>query len=379
MVSVVDVTTGEGLHFYLDGGRDVTVRQFLSDVEQKLTSENGSGNYVRIASAAVGCVPINICEDKRSLSYYLMEEEPLFIQTELYNSSYRGIRIHELSSEDQRELASTYVIPSDLHNEKVRHLKVKLAKMTRRQASSFHLYLNRRKLDDGLRLSQCELEDGNFLECVSISSSSRLFFGPSYINVAPLENKLKQLQHTVNRLEDTDDVPCPAWRRALPGLWLEGVCTNHICPAYSRMVVMNRGFTNLDFTTESANCKCPICYSTIVPLLCGFSKCKWRTVGKLKPAQTEVPETKTTVVKEDWQTVSGSNQYITIFPDGSLWTSFKVIATELQDAKFCVTCLNPITGKFQTANCGHSFHQSCWGKKSLECLQCFGNHVMSTY
>ena len=377
MVSVVDVTTGEGYNFYLDSGRDVTVRRFLSDVEEKLSSQQQLGEYVRIASAAVGCAPINICDDKRFLNYYLMEGEPLFIQTEVYNSSYRDVCIHELSSEDRSELTSTYVIPCDLSNENVRHLKVKLAKMTRRQANSFHLYFNRRKLDDGLLLSRCGLEEGNVLECVTVTSSNRLFFGTSYIDIAPFESKLKQLQQIVDRL-DVGDKHCPSWRRALPGLWLEGVCTNHICPAYSHMVVMNLGFTNLDFITDKANCRCPICYSTTMPLLCGFSKCKFRTVGRLKPAKTkEVSDG--TVVKEDWRIVSESKQYITIFPDTSLWTSFKVIATELLETKFCVACLNTITGESRTVNCGHSFHQSCWRKKNLKCLQCFGSRIVSTY
>lgn len=114
-----------------------------------------------------------------------------------------------------------------------------------------------------------------------------------------------------------------------------------------------------------------------MPLLCGFSKCKWTTVGKVKDAPVGV-NAGGLVVKEEWRVVSENKQYTTIIPDCALWSSFKVIAKELEETKFCVVCMNGITSEgLQTVQCGHSYHRLCLRRVKSACLQCFGRQMMT--
>ncbi len=373
-MTVVDVTKADGYRFTTDS--NISARSFLAEVAWKLTAGlAGTGKSVRIASATVGCTPIDVCDDGRAMSYYLLEGEPLYVQTKIYDSSFTDVCVSDLSyNGDEAELvAHNYYVPCNLNIETVKHLKVKLSKMTCRQPNSLHVFFKRKELGDEQMLSDCVVDSSTKLECMSISSRRRQFYGTPYINITPVKDELHNLQQIVHRLGAADSV-CPAWRRALPGLWLEGVCTNHICPAYSCMVIVNQGFTNLDFFKDKTVCKCPICYKTIVPLLCGFSKCKWKTVGKLKDVTEKVSNER--LVEEDWKVVSENEQYMTIFPDCNLWSSFKVCAKELQETMFCVVCMRNITSEALTAKCGHSYHKSCLGRVNLTCLQCFGKKIM---
>ena len=379
MVTLVDVSTAEDLKFPMEYKDGVTAQEFFAYVGEKLTrAVTPTGKSVRVASATVGTTPINVGDEKRSLHYYLLDGEPLYIQTELYDSTYTDLYVTEISEVGEKEVASSYCVPCKLDKESVRQLKLKLAKMTGRQANSFHIFFKRRELEDENLLSRCVIDGETVLECMTVNTRQRLFYGTPYINIAPIETQVKRLQQIVDKLVADDSEPCPAWRRATPGMWLEGVCTNHICPAYSQMVIMNQGFTSLDFATGTANSKCPICYSSIVPLHCGFSRCKWRTVGEMKPTVGERQDVQV-VVKEDWRTVSKNDHYMMICPDSSLWSSFKVISKELTEAKFCVVCMSRIVSDAQTVKCGHTFHRSCLRKVNSECLQCFGRQAMTAY
>ncbi len=76
------------------------------------------------------------------------------------------------------------------------------------------------------------------------------------------------------------DCTAPEWRRAEPGLCLEGDCKNVSCLAHVSMVIMNKGFTDFfDLSRQYDDCHCPLCYKRVAPVKHGFSNCFWRIKG----------------------------------------------------------------------------------------------------
>lgn len=111
----------------------------------------------------------------------------------------------------------------------------------------------------------------------------------------------------------------PTWRRALPGLCLDGVCLNIKCPAYEHKVIMNQGIGQFKVVTNSTvlNLECPLCGTMVQPTTCAFNQCHWRLVG-VKQDESETSSTFTS----EWH--DSTNQYHRWTDSFSLWSQLTI-------------------------------------------------------
>ena len=73
----------------------------------------------------------------------------------------------------------------------------------------------------------------------------------------------------------------PAWRRAVHGLCLEGTCTNTLCEANGKRVIIPIGYKRFDLISDAneSTTKCPICSKYAEPETCSFNNCWWKWSG----------------------------------------------------------------------------------------------------
>ena len=73
----------------------------------------------------------------------------------------------------------------------------------------------------------------------------------------------------------------PSWRRASPGLCLDGVCLDVSCQAFEHKVIINQGIGQFNVLTNSTvtTSQCPLCQSVVQPTTCAFNQCSWRLIG----------------------------------------------------------------------------------------------------
>ena len=170
----------------------------------------------------------------------------------------------------------------------------------------------------------------------------------------------------------------PEWRKASPGLCLEGKCSNTSCKANGQMVIMNMGLPvvyHLNAPSQKST-HCPICKTYVQPITCAFNNCMWRYHGFMLTSNG--PEKRSS----DWTTADNSYHR---FDESSnaKWTSLALEA-KFDEAKFafgtikltdsfdCVVCLANTYSKeiVQAPKCKHNFHLSCfisWKSKSSSC------------
>lgn len=318
-VSLVDISTKQVHVLPLKRGGEVTIRDFITAVEERLTRlAQDEGTCVRVLCAAVGDSCINICDKLRSVQYYLLDAKPWFIKTGQFSSSQVDVHIKEINRENGNEAA----IKMDLDKSHVKDLKQKFARMTGSFFASMHLVFDKKELENDKRLSDYNLTSGCVVPC--ISGGSRTKFGTPYVHISLGDTMEDGVYSGLSGLS-------PVWRRATPGMWLEGKCTNEICVARSKMVVMNQGYTDLDFVSEWHKSKCPMCYERVTPTMCGFNRCEWTTAGLKKAgSERQCPQ----VVRQDWQRQEGEKYHrLMPYKDNSHWVKFKVSCRQLK--KFC--------------------------------------------
>jgi hypothetical protein len=82
-------------------------------------------------------------------------------------------------------------------------------------------------------------------------------------------------------ISDKSSEDGPAWRRASPGLCLDGVCLNIKCQAFENKVIINQGIGQFNVITNSIviTSQCPLCETTVQPTTCAFNQCSWRLIG----------------------------------------------------------------------------------------------------
>jgi hypothetical protein len=108
----------------------------------------------------------------------------------------------------------------------------------------------------------------------------------------------------------------PAWRRASPGLCLDGFCLNVKCPALQHRVIVNQGLGQCNVITNSTviTASCPLCGAVVQPTTCAFNRCSWRIVGIKK----DPPSSSITT---DWQdSKDGYHRWTDDFPSWSQLT-----------------------------------------------------------
>lgn len=175
----------------------------------------------------------------------------------------------------------------------------------------------------------------------------------------------------------------PDWRRASPGLCLEGTCTNANCKAFGKTVVHNAGFTHFDVVLNEANneCKCPRCEQPVVPVACAFNSCQWMYTGvKLSAADQQLQ-----VKCKGWHTtrdcydrfddstfnkVGWSRLLITARPSRAAHN----IADSDVEVSECAICLeHEADCNMVTTPCEHPHHKECldaWLQLSKHCCLC---------
>ena len=180
----------------------------------------------------------------------------------------------------------------------------------------------------------------------------------------------------IQKIEWSDKAP--DWRRASPGLCIEGKCTNRRCKAYRQWVIMNRDYTDFDLINNAYLCKCPICHEGVVPVTCAFNNCEWKmTWRKVEPG--EQPR----MFKTDWKSVG--NWYERFSPEKSGKASFLDLKIHCQkpcEPETCFVCgLKASKQDMKQAECGHSFHAAdCFDiATDSDCIQCIAIRNMSNY
>jgi hypothetical protein len=81
------------------------------------------------------------------------------------------------------------------------------------------------------------------------------------------------------------------WRRTVPGICLEGICTNKIYVAYQHEVIIAIGFKKFDVLLD-INAKtvgCPMCFSYVSIRKLAFNYCQWRWYGIKQLASLQPP------------------------------------------------------------------------------------------
>ena len=99
----------------------------------------------------------------------------------------------------------------------------------------------------------------------------------------------------------------PAWRRTVPGLCLEGTCTNTSCEANGERVIMPIGYKKFDLISDvnESTTKCSICSKYVEPQTCSFNNCwwKWSGVKQVKKGEAPVP------CSSDWKYADNAYHY----------------------------------------------------------------------
>ena len=365
-LALVDISTKKVHVFPLKGGgKGLTIKDFMTAVEEVLTSAQGEqeGTCVRVLCAAVGEYCINICDRSRTVLYHLLDARPWLISTGVFSSKQVDVHIRDTTMENGNEVA----IKLDFDRTCVKDLKQKFAKMTCTLFPSLRFIYEKKELENDRRMSDYNLTNGSVVSCLCTSARNRTAnFATPHVYISPYRDQ----NGVYNGLS-------PVWRRATPGLWLEGECRNKICVAFSRLVIMNQGFSDLDFISERHACKCPMCYEAVVPVAFGFNRCKWMTAGVKAASEVHCPH----VERQNWQRLEEG--YRCFAPRKDDWSVFKICCRELSRLEFCAVCMTrSLPRTMRTAPCGHAFHSTCVTEEgaSLEdCLQCAAEQSMTSY
>ena len=220
----------------------------------------------------------------------------------------------------------------------------------------------------GMQLNDCSLLSAcNVQEDSTIHLVLRLRGGGSGVMFVDVSN-------TDALRMDTWSKHAPRWRVACHGLNIEGRCSNHTCAGFRKMVIHRNGFKTFDLI--NAVPRCPLCYTTFIPIKPGFSNCWWRVVGiKTDGSQIAKPFQK------------AGNAYTTYDEGKAGMATFKHLNIEVRPlsatAKVAAdipstasTSITPLTlpcpshcgichdglsvpSASMLNKCGHCFHQKC--------------------
>lgn len=184
------------------------------------------------------------------------------------------------------------------------------------------------------------------------------------------------------------DSSAPEWRRADPGLCIEGYCTTRSCRAYRQLVIHNAGsnvFFDLIEDSLSPDCECPCCYNTITPVTAAFNNCEWRFQRVKLTGPRNSPQF---VESQEWQVVG--NYYERFNPGNQVgWSRLLLVArprcgssgggisigsasgrssssftsflsssgSTATECNVCFEKVSPFDSAATTTPCGHTFHQ----------------------
>jgi hypothetical protein len=144
-----------------------------------------------------------------------------------------------------------------------------------------------------------------------------------FANGIAVHNKFGQTFVNLNNTSGIQRIPwslsAPSWRRARPGICIEGRCHNGDCEASGELVIINLGITKFNFLDETNEeiLKCPVCSKYVGPITCAFTSCYWRYEGRVQNDSNSPPK----AVIGEWkhadnayhrfnETISGTVQWL---------------------------------------------------------------------
>ncbi|RUS34091.1 hypothetical protein BC938DRAFT_482420 [Jimgerdemannia flammicorona] len=128
----------------------------------------------------------------------------------------------------------------------------------------------------------------------------------------------------------------PPWRIALPGLNLEGTCTNSSCDAYNHNVIVNWHQRNFNYAEDGTLCRCPICKGYITPEVCAFNNTWWNFYGTKRDSSGEPLR----VVKGNkWERAGNSYNIFDKAVSGvAKWTQLMILVSPSDPYGACLVC-----------------------------------------
>jgi len=136
------------------------------------------------------------------------------------------------------------------------------------------------------------------------------------------------------------------WRIADIGLVLIGKCTNSMCLAQNRNVLMNWKMSNFDLLKDV--CKCPMCLEVVKPDNVGFNNCWWSLRGVKITGE---------VVEREW--TEAGDQLTTFDEDKAgqeVWKSMLFMTRSTKPSDICTLCMQRIN--YQKTKCCQT-HEVC--------------------
>jgi hypothetical protein len=231
----------------------------------------------------------------------------------------------------------------------VEQIKQALANMTGAPLAEIELYNNTEKLEDKKPIAFYDLSDGAILTYKTLDKGGA---GMKFVDISNKDKgEIKQWSGNA-----------PKFRIAEKGLCLEGKCLNQVCPAYGKMVVINKGFCTYDIVRHSHMNPCPLCKQPVSKegMICAFNNCYYYYGG------IQLTDKGPKEVMCD-KAIYVGHHYLRFSPDiagDPSWLNLKII-TKDADYVFtqCCICLSPwneSSKRLLEMKCKHQVHRDCY-------------------
>ena len=212
---------------------------------------------------------------------------------------YYNMLLHEL----QEELHSSY---ADHDQQSILVFQTEMRDLGKhlrhvRETDSFNeSHLER--LDDALRIRRKAIEN------LRSDAANNRSFGVPFVDLSDT-NGYKRVQWSIT---------APAWRKAVRGMCLEGLCENKMCVAYGQQVIIGIGMQEFDLLIDpsSSTTPCPMCKQYVEPITCAFNNCRWRWKGKKQIAGQPPLD-----CSDDWRQADNAYHYFDQTIKGTATTS----------------------------------------------------------
>ncbi|CAF1140449.1 unnamed protein product [Adineta ricciae] len=185
----------------------------------------------------------------------------------------------------------------------VAELKAKFLEKTNDQSDTQQTYFafdGERLFCKNDTLASCGIDDGSELDAYVGNTSNMRNIGSMGIKFIDVSNKkgLKRVEWLKT---------APKWRQTRHGLCLEGICTNTICEANGKQVIIPIGYMKFDIVADPDPklTKCPLCEEFVEPESCAFNNCWWRYQGRKQTRDKKAPID----CECDWQQVDNAYHY----------------------------------------------------------------------